>query len=91
MDGATQDPHLVVLVLRILATFDMKGMQLLPFIHDVAATYLDNSNPVIRQQAVQTCTAVMAHYTDPATSPPRGNNMAHHDYHEYHEYHHYHY
>ena len=67
-----QDPHLVVLVLRILATFDMNGMQLLPFIHDVAASYLDNSYPVIRQQAVQTCTAVMAQYTNPATSPPRG-------------------
>ena len=68
----TTDSNLVVLVLRILATFNMKGMQLLPFVHDVVATYLDDPNPSIRRQAVQTCTAVMAQYTDPTTSPPRG-------------------
>ena len=39
LDGyRCDDPHLVVLVLRILATFDMRGMQLLPFIHDVGAS-----------------------------------------------------
>ena len=66
------DATLVVLVLRILATFDMRGMQLLPFVHDVVAAYLDDSNPAIRKQAVHTCTSVMVHYTATSKSPSRG-------------------
>ena len=66
------DPAHVTLVLRVLATFDMSGMKLLPFVHDIVALYLDDPDPGIRRQAVQTCTAVIAQYTDASISPARG-------------------
>ena len=54
-----QDGELALLALKTLATFNMKGLVLLPFVRNVISEYLKNPNVKIRTQAVETCIALL--------------------------------
>ncbi len=56
---STQEGQLALLALKTLATFNMKGLVLLPFVRNVISEYLKNPNVRIRTQAVETCIALL--------------------------------
>ena len=56
---STQEEELVMLSLKTLATFNMKGMVMLPFVRNVIIEYLKNPSVKIRKQAVETCISLL--------------------------------
>jgi phosphatidylinositol kinase/protein kinase (PI-3 family) len=50
---------IVILALKTLATFNMKGLILLPFVRNVVSEYLKNPNVIVRTQAVDTCMSLL--------------------------------
>ena len=55
----SQEEELVMLSLKTLATFNMKGMVMLPFVRNVIIEYLKNPSVKIRKQAVETCISLL--------------------------------
>jgi phosphatidylinositol kinase/protein kinase (PI-3 family) len=51
--------ELLQLALATLAKFDFSSHNLLPFVRDVVMAYLDHDQPLIRQQAAITCSALI--------------------------------
>ena len=49
----------VMLALRTLASFDFRGVQLLPFVREVVLEYADDAEPSIRQVALWTAARVL--------------------------------
>ena len=54
-----QGVELISLALNTLSTFNFNNMNLLPFVRDCVLAYLDHDNPPIRQQAAETCCALI--------------------------------
>jgi FKBP12-rapamycin complex-associated protein len=61
--GGVDDGHdrqqAAIQALQALAKFDFEGTQLLEFVRDCVATYLDDNNPEVRLEAARTCSKLL--------------------------------